>query len=271
MSDAAARHPARVPYPHEDPVGPGRRAAVWWEIAIVLGLSLGQSAVYSILTIIQRYASPTPLGQQSTALNQSQSPTPWLDITYQVLAIVFSLMAVALAIYLLWRPGQSGFRRIGLDVTRPARDLGGGVLLFLCIGVPGIALYVIGRLAGITVAVQASPLDAAWWTVPILVLSAVRSGLQEEVIMIGYLFTRLRQLGWGSWSMIVASALVRGSYHLYQGIGPFFGNAAMGVVFGWCYRRWGRTAPLVVAHSLLDIASFVGYPLAVALMPGVFE
>jgi len=44
----------------------------------------------------------------------------------------------------------------------------------------------------------------------------------------------------------------------------------MGVVFGWCYVRWGRVAPLVVAHVAIDIVSFVGYPLAVALWPAVF-
>ena len=28
--------------------------------------------------------------------------------------------------------------------------------------------------------------------------------------------------------------------------------------------------PLVIAHTLLDVVAFVGYPLAVALWPGVF-
>lgn len=260
----------RTSFPLENVVERGRRAGLWWEVGIVLGLSLGQSAVYSVFAIVQRLAAPTPLKDQSTQLNPSQSNTQWIDFTYQVLDIGFSLMAVALVIYLLWRPGQTGFRRIGLDWSRPWRDLGSGALLVVVIGVPGLAVYGLGRAIGITVDVQASPLDQYWWTVPVLLLSAVRAALQEEVIMIGYLFARLKQLGWNSWWIIVTSALVRGSYHLYQGIGPFFGNAAMGVVFGWCYRRWGRTAPLVVAHSLLDIVSFVGYPLAVALWPAVF-
>jgi hypothetical protein len=65
---------------------------------------------------------------------------------------------------------------------------------------------------------------------------------------------------------IVASSLLRGSYHLYQGIGPFIGNVVMGVVFSWFYtsprfqpggRR--RVIPLVVAHTLLDVVAFVGY------------
>jgi membrane protease YdiL (CAAX protease family) len=67
----------------------------------------------------------------------------------------------------------------------------------------------------------------------------------------------------------VSAALLRGSYHLYQGIGPFVGNALMGVVFGWCYLRWGRVMPLVIAHWVLDIVSFVGYPLAALWWPAL--
>ena len=118
--------------------------------------------------------------------------------------------------------------------------------------------------------VQASPLGAAWWTVPLLLLAALRAGLTEEVIFIGYLFDRLRLLGWGWWTIILSTAALRGAYHAYQGIGPIVGNFAMGVVFGWCYRRWGRVMPLVIAHTVIDIVAFVGYPLAVALWPGLF-
>jgi membrane protease YdiL (CAAX protease family) len=142
--------------------------------------------------------------------------------------------------------------------------------LVVVIGVPGLALYALGRALGLTVSVQASPLDAAWWTVPILVLSAVRAGLLEEVTMLGYLFDRLRRLGWGSWSIILTSAALRGAYHAYQGFGPLVGNFAMGVVFGWCYRRWGRVMPLVIAHTLIDVIAFVGYPVAAAVWPTVF-
>ncbi|WP_431277598.1 CPBP family intramembrane glutamic endopeptidase [Leifsonia poae] len=254
----------------EVPVARGERARLWWEIAIVLGLSLGASAVYSIVSIVARVTDKTPLADQSAAVNPSQSTREWLDFTYQFLGNLFPLFAVALVIFLLWRKDLTGFRRVGLDFTRPARDLGGGMLLFLAIGIPGILLYALGRVLGITVQVQASPLDSHWWTIPILVFAAVRAALQEEVIIVGYLFTRLRQLGWGKWTIILSAAALRGSYHLYQGFGPFIGNAIMGIVFGWCYTRWGRVMPLVVAHAVIDIVSFVGYPLAVAWWPGIF-
>ena len=61
--------------------------------------------------------------------------------------------------------------------------------------------------------------------------------------------------------MLGASAVLRGSYHLYQGFGPFVGNAVMGLVFGEWFRRRGRVMPLVIAHTLLDVVSFVGYQL----------
>jgi hypothetical protein len=233
----------------------------------VLGLSLGASAVYSIVSIIARLTDVTPLKDQSATLNGSQSPREWLDFTYQFLGIVFGVFAVALVLFLLWRPGQSAFRRVGFELTRPGRDALTAAGLLFVIGIPGLGLYLAGRALGFTVAVVPSPIDTFWWTIPVLVLAALRAALVEEIIVVGYLFTRLRELGWSRWAIISSSATLRGSYHLYQGIGPFLGNVAMGVVFGWCYERWGRTTPLIVTHWLLDILSFVGYPLALAWFP----
>lgn len=246
------------------------RVRLRWEIGIVLALTLGQSAVYSVLSLVRSLTRPVPLGQQQTQLNPSRDQAAVWDAIYQLLDVFFDLALVALVVYLLWEPGRSALRRIGLDLAVPGRDLVRGVGLVVVIGVPGVALYALGRALGVTVSVQASPLDAAWWTVPVLVLSAVRAGLLEEVIMLGYLFDRLRRLGWGWWPVILASAALRGAYHAYQGFGPLVGNFAMGVVFGWCYRRWGRVMPLVIAHTLIDVIAFVGYPLAAALWPAVF-
>jgi membrane protease YdiL (CAAX protease family) len=72
---------------------------------------------------------------------------------------------------------------------------------------------------------------------------------------------RLRELRWRPPAILATSALVRGSYHLYQGIGPFVGNVVMGLVFAEYYRRRRRTMPLVVAHTVLDVVAFVGYAL----------
>lgn len=258
------------PNPAATPVRARLRAEVW----IVIGLSVGQSAVYAVLSLADKLTQPISLGDQSTTLNGSQNARPWLDLLYQLASLGFSFVPVALALYLLREPTRSGTERIGLTWRLRPRDAGGGILLAAAIGIPGLGFYAIGRLLGITVDVVASDLGAHWWTIPVLLLSALWAGLFEEVIVVGYLFARLTELGWRSPVIIAASALLRGSYHLYQGFGPFIGNAVMGIVFAWVYRRWGRVTPLVVAHFLLDAVSFVGYaalsPWLAATFPAVF-
>ena len=79
--------------------------------------------------------------------------------------------------------------------------------------------------------------------------------------MVGYLLDRFGKFGWSMPLAIFASSMLRGSYHLYQGFGPFIGNAVMGVVFAWIYTKTRRVMPLVIAHALLDIVAFVGFSL----------
>ena len=109
--------------------------------------------------------------------------------------------------------------------------------------------------------------DSYWWTIPVLLLRAATAGITEEVIVIGYLFARLRDLGWRDWPIIIASAVLRGSYHLYQGFGSFIGNLIMGLIFGWIYTRTRRVLPFVIAHFIIDAVIFVGYPVGGIRVP----
>jgi len=246
------------------------RRRVGAELLIVLGLSLGASAAYSIVSIVNRLTRTQALSDQTATLNNSLSERPTFDLIYQLMGIFFDLVPVALVGFLLWQAARPHLERLGIDFTRPGRDALTGLALALLIGVPGIGVYLAGRALGITVNVVPTALDAYWWTIPVLILSAVRAGVTEEVIVIGYLFARLRDLGWGTWQIIFASAALRGSYHLYQGIGAFIGNFAMGLIFGWLYNRTGRVLPLVIAHVIIDSAIFVGYPWAAVTFPDLF-
>lgn len=231
------------------------RAEVW----IVLGLSLGEAAVYAIVRLYARLTADVPLAQQTTTLNPSLSTRPYLDLTYQLLNIGFALVPVALALYLLSDRGRRATQRIGLDAARPGRDLGVGLLLAAAVGIPGLGVYAAGRFLGVTVEVQAAGLAPYWWVVPVLVLSALQNALVEEVVVVGYLVERLTQLRWGVPGILAASALLRGAYHLYQGPGMALGNVAMGLLFTWYYLRRRRVMPLVIAHTALDVVAFVGY------------
>jgi membrane protease YdiL (CAAX protease family) len=231
------------------------------EVWIVLGLSLGASGVYSVVSLIRKATLPGGLAHQTATLNASQDNRELFDFIYQILGIGFALMPVALALYLLSldRVKEPVTRRLGLDRTRPRFDLFWGLGLAAAIGLPGLGLYGLGRLLGITAQIIPAPDTSYWWTVPVLILAAFQNALLEEVVVIGYLTTRLRELGWGAWPTIVTAAALRGSYHLYQGVGPGLGNFVMGLVFGYWFTRTKRVLPLVIAHTILDVFAFVGY------------
>lgn len=260
MTDPLAPH-TRTPMTYE-------RKRAWLEIGIVLALSLGASAVYSVVALLRRLAATEALNAQTATLNAPLAQEPVFDLIYQILGIFFGLVPVVLVLYLLTKPDNNALNALGFNLTQPWRDLGRGFGLAALIGIPGLGLYLIGNAIGITVTIVPTALDTYWWTTPILILSALRAALVEELIVVGYLFTRLREFGWRTWQIIGVSALLRGSYHLYQGFGPFIGNVVMGVVFGLAYQRWGRTMPLVIAHWILDIISFTGYGVVKALVPG---
>ncbi|MFJ4033222.1 CPBP family intramembrane glutamic endopeptidase [Streptomyces griseoluteus] len=231
------------------------------ETLIVLALSLGASGVSALISFIGSVTKPGGLKDQAATLNASAAPgRPWLDLAWQLFGIASALVPVALVAYLLCREGES-LRVLGFDRGRPWSDLARGAAVAAVIGSTGIAFYLATRGLGFNLTVVPEALPDVWWKYPVLVLSALQNAVLEEVIVVGYLLRRLGQLGWSPGTALVASAVLRGSYHLYQGIGGFIGNMVMGVVFVWLYRRWGRVGPLVVAHSLLDIGAFVGYAL----------
>ncbi|GAA3791600.1 type II CAAX endopeptidase family protein [Sphaerisporangium flaviroseum] len=229
------------------------------EIIVVFAVSLGASALRSLVSLVGSLTAPKALSGQHAVLVGSMSPgRPWLDLTYQVVDLAVGVAPVALVAYLLARSGES-MRTIGVDVRRPGPDLLRGALLAAVVGGTGLAFYLAAFQAGVNLDVVPDRLPDTWWRVPVLLLSALQNGVLEEVIVSGYLLHRLGQLGWTPWRAVVMSAQLRGSYHLYQGFGGFIGNVVMGLLFGRLYQRWGRAMPLVVAHTLIDAVAFVGY------------
>jgi membrane protease YdiL (CAAX protease family) len=243
----------------DTPLPPVTRRLLGWEIVVVFAVSLGGSALFSVIGLIGSLTAHKALGHQQAILNGSMAPgRPLLDLSLQLASIAVSLAPVALVFYLMARSGEPP-SAMGLDTSRPASDAARGAALAAVIGGLGLGLYLAAYNLGLSLSVVPENLPALWWRVPVLILDAVRDGVLEEILVVGYLLRRLDQLGWPGGRAIALSALLRGSYHLYQGFGGFFGNAAMGVVFGYLYRRWGRVTPLIIAHTLIDGVAFVGY------------
>jgi membrane protease YdiL (CAAX protease family) len=231
------------------------------EVVIVLLLSLGASGILAVLRIIDLLTSHAALSSHTAYLVRPVTPDrPWLDLTYQLVTIGLNLVPVALVAHFLARSGE-GLGGIGIDRRDPARDLARGLVLAALVGGTGLALYFAAQSLGLSVTLVPSALGQVWWAIPVLVLAAIENALLEETVALGYLIHRFDQLRVKPALTIAGSALLRGSYHLYQGFGGFIGNLAMGLLFGVLYRRWGRAMPFVVAHAVIDIVAFVGYQL----------
>ncbi len=232
------------------------RRLLFEEVLVVLSLSLLASAVFAIIDLLS-----APLrGVTVFAANQST------QVAQQIASFVFGLAPAWLVVYLVRRSGE-GVGAIGLDLLEPRRDLALGAALFVVVGLGGVGVYLGSVALGVNRFVVPVPPLGHWWTVPVLILDAVEAGVLEEFIA-AYLITRLQQLRLTPMAAVGVSALLRGSYHLYQGWGGFLGNLAMGALFGFVFVRTRRAWPLVIAHVLLDVSAAVGYILFRKHLPG---
>jgi membrane protease YdiL (CAAX protease family) len=224
-------------------------------------VSLGASGVYALVSFIGSLTAQQSLSAQHVVLNGSQAPgRPLLDLFLQFVSLGSSVAPVLLVFYLLARNGE-GPSSIGVDRSQPGKDLLRGAALAALIGGSGLGLYLAAYKLGFNVNVVAESEPDVWWRFPVLILSALQNGLLEEVLVIGYLLTRLRRLGVSPFWAVAIAAVLRGSYHLYQGFGGFAGNAVMGVIFGVLFLRWRRATPMIIAHTLIDGVAFIGYAL----------
>ncbi|GGP37474.1 CPBP family intramembrane glutamic endopeptidase [Saccharothrix coeruleofusca] len=242
------------------PFDESQRRGYQLELLLVFSITLGLSGLRSLVRLLDSLFDPVPLNQQSVAINVPQARFDLLDLLAQLLGVLQLAAWGGLGLYLLWRGGIA-VRAIGLDRARIGPDALGSVGLAALIGIPGVVFYLVAWNLGLNLAVQPSTLDESWWRSVALVLSAVGNAWAEEVLVVGYFITRLRQLGWRENTSLVAAAVLRGSYHLYQGFGGFIGNVVMGLVFGRVWQRTNRLWPLIGAHALLDVVAFVGYAL----------
>jgi uncharacterized protein len=230
------------------------------ELLAVLGVSLGLSGVYALLSFVRTQVT-IPGGfahATATVVSGPHTTYPWLDLADDLANVLNGVMPPFLALVLLARSPAGRGLGIGLDRLRGV-DLLRGVGFCALIGIPGLGLVWAAHALGLNAQLDVVSVPDVWYRVPLLLLDAAQNGILEEIVVVGYMLTRLRQLGWSNPRALAASAVLRGSYHLYQGYGGFFGNLVMGLIFGWWFQRTRRVLPLVIAHTLLDAISFVGY------------
>jgi CAAX protease family protein len=83
-----------------------------------------------------------------------------------------------------------------------------------------------------------------------LMISAT-TAIAEEVLMNGYLMTRLSQLGWSPTSALILGIVLRTSYHVYYGIG-FVATIPAAYFLTRSFQKRGRLTRPIAAHFLYD-------------------
>lgn len=254
MSDTSA-------VPVSDASGVTEKPRYGLEVLAVLGVSLGMSAIYALLYYVR--AEITVKGGISattaTVVSGPSTTYPWLDLADDLADVLNGVVPAGLALVLLARSPAGRGLGIGLERLRSGTDWLAGIGFAALIGIPGLGLVWAAHELGMSAQIAAVDLPDQWYRIPVLLLDAAQSGILEEIVVVGYLLTRLRQLGWSDSRALGASAVLRGSYHLYQGWGGFGGNLVMGLIFGWWFQRTRRVVPLAIAHTLIDAVSFIGY------------
>ncbi|AHW65492.1 putative membrane protein [Corynebacterium glyciniphilum AJ 3170] len=234
--------------------------ALRWELVIVLAVTFGASGVRSALRLLEAATMPEDLNEQSTTLNARQSTLTWLDPAFQLVSTGVLVAWGGLALFLLLRHVPPALSGVPGSSFRPRwRDALPGAGLAALIGIPGLAFYVGAVQLGLSKEVIPTGLDRSIQDLLLLILNSWANGFAEEILVVAWLCCRLRQLRVPWVWIFLASAVLRGSYHLYQGYSAGLGNMVMGLVFVWFFYRTGRVWPLIIAHGVIDTVAFVGY------------
>jgi membrane protease YdiL (CAAX protease family) len=188
-------------------------------------------------------------------LDEFDLPLPH-DLPASLVLMVVLYLSTAvfapIALLLLARTGQWP-RRLGLSRPALLRD----------------ALPAVGLLAGTWLSsfVLALPLSGvlnndsltnqqhnthvpAYFIVYALVVSAT-TAINEEIVVNGYLMTRLAQLGWRPWPSLALSLALRTSYHAYYGVG-LIATVPFGFWATRSFQKHGRLGRPILAHFLND-------------------
>jgi hypothetical protein len=178
---------------------------------------------------------------------------PVTNLIVGMLAYVPVASVVPLALLLLSRTGDTP-ARLGLGWPKLKMDI---IPAFGLIGASfGSELVILIPLAPLLAHHQSLLNKTAVGHVPGyyviwgLMISAT-TAVAEEVLMNGYLMTRLHQLGWTPRSALTLAIILRTSYHVYYGVG-FILTVPFAYFMTRSFQKNGRLTRTIAAHFLFD-------------------
>jgi len=161
--------------------------------------------------------------------------------------LVLYLMAVSdgLALFDIWKPRRADLLR-GLVVAAGA---------FAVIVGPGLLFSAFG-IQNPLFAQSKTPPRLGLALIPFFLLSSLATGYCEELFFRSYLIRRLEQGGMPTLWAGIASSLLFGSGHGYQGIVGLVSGSLLGLFFSWRWTKGRNIHEIAIGHGLFDSAAF---------------
>jgi membrane protease YdiL (CAAX protease family) len=239
--------PARAHWWSAQPPPPAGRISArraYAEVLLVFAAFFAASVVAGGETLAGRY--PPPSGSWAIF-----SPATISELGTSALAILVVILLSA-------RRGITA-RSLGLSWPRKG-DGTQGVAQSLRIGVWAVLALLAGGAVTTALAMgnklgQPAHQDASYLIYA--VGAAVTAGIVEEMVVLAFVVTTLRQAARPLPEIVLVAVLLRCSYHDYYGLGVL-GIAVWATVFIWLFLRTGSILPLIVVHIAWDASIFLG-------------
>ena len=221
---------------------PARRA--YAEVLLVFAAFFAASVVAGGETLAGRY--PPPSGSWAIF-----TPATISELGTSVLAILVVILLSA----------RRGITRRSLGLGWPRKGDGtAGAAQSLRIGVWAVLALLAGGAVTSALAMgdrlgQPAHQDASYLIYA--VGAAVTAGIVEEMVVLAFVVTTLRQAARPLPEIVLVAVLLRCSYHDYYGLGVI-GIAVWATVFIWLFLRTGSILPLIVVHIAWDANIFLG-------------
>jgi membrane protease YdiL (CAAX protease family) len=227
---------------------PTRRTLSWETTFVMVAFLL--PAVVGAVVLFAQHVTGVGAVTRFPVLIQGH---PLENMIIDIVAYLPTASLAPLALFLLARTGQ-GPRVLGLELPGLRSDVG-----------PAIGIAAASYGAELAVLIPLAPLLAAnarlssptpvgavpdYYIILGLVMAAI-TAIAEEVLMNGYLMTRLSQLGWSPGTALFLGVALRTSYHVYYGIG-FLATVPVGYFLTRSFQKHGRLTRPIVAHFLFD-------------------
>ncbi|MGH9018332.1 MAG: CPBP family intramembrane glutamic endopeptidase [Acidimicrobiales bacterium] len=230
----------------DEPTRPSIVFETWFVMLafIVPGVT---AAVIELVRHLQHQSDPN-------LLNSVVPHHPLSNFLLGILSYLSVATVVPLALLLLVRTGQ---RPAALGIGRPRSRLdiwpavGLGAASFGCeVLIENFFVAIVGTHSSLVNSGTALGHVPAYYVVYALTTAAT-TAIAEEVVVNGYLVTRLEQMGWSPQRILILSLTLRTSYHVYYGLG-FILTVPFGYLVTRSFQKHHRLTRSIMAHFLYD-------------------